>query len=110
MSLGTQQVHGVAPMPYSAPSSALGRSWGGPGALGLGSPLVPSPSVPPPLSPLVFTGWSCCSWLHRGLETRLLAFLKGDSEVQSHSGPSDVKSKGFSHKSFPRSWLSHLMS
>lgn len=75
MSLGTEQARGVAPTLFLAPFSALGRSWG------LGTPLVPPASVSPPLSLLVFTGWSCCSWLHGGLETRFLPFLKSDSEV-----------------------------
>lgn len=36
-------------------------------------------------------------WLHGGLETRLLAFSRGDTEAQGHPGPSDVKGQGLFH-------------
>lgn len=56
-----------------------------------------SPSI---ITATITTGvcrWGCCCWLHGGLETRLLAFSKGDTEVQGHPGPSDVKGQGLFH-------------
>ena len=82
----------LTPFPGPFPT-ALGR------CCGWGSTF---PSVTATRTASIYMGGGCCPWwFHGALEIGLLVVSRDGTEVQGHSGPSDVRSRGLPHRPWP---------